>query len=109
MAIRRGMIALSMPREIRTPITRQVRTQIKRADLTGDRCSNFSGHTESNHATPDSHAATCLPRFRDRAGLEPPKYSRMLESSQSLGDKMTLSIPIPVVPIKLTIGKEKKE
>ncbi len=37
-----------------------------RADLTGGRCSNFSGHTESNHATPDSHAATCLPRFRDR-------------------------------------------
>jgi len=33
----------------------------------------------------------------------------MLESSQFLGDKMTLSIPIPVVPIKLTIGKEKKE
>ncbi len=32
MAIRRGMIALSMPREIRTPTTRQVRTQIKRLE-----------------------------------------------------------------------------
>ena len=32
MVIRRGMIALSMPRKIRTPTTRQVRTQIKRLE-----------------------------------------------------------------------------